>query len=259
MAAKLTVGAGQLFGSTPRGGAVDPGRPDDLNRIAFAPTGRPATSSTVRPADRSFARGSNGDLVGGSRGRPIAAGVPDVLTLDAVGSVWVASTVAVWWCARPRWRPRHRGTRSRVERDSLRVRRDVAAARDHHLAWRRRRGFRARCRRAVCCDDARRRRSGGAVRSATIDPTSRRRVDVMVDQDVTPVGVRSAGWFGGDGLNAVIHRAWLRSQGHASAMFDGRPVIGIAHLGRRRRTAFFATLPARQTACCVPAGSPDFR
>lgn len=51
----------------------------------------------------------------------------------------------------------------------------------------------------------------------------------MVDQDVTPVGVRSAGWFGGDGLNAVIHRAWLRSQGHASAMFDGRPVIGIAN------------------------------
>ncbi len=43
------------------------------------------------------------------------------------------------------------------------------------------------------------------------------------------MGLRSKGWFSGDGLNPVIHRAWMRSQGHSSAMFDGRPVVGIAN------------------------------
>lgn len=41
--------------------------------------------------------------------------------------------------------------------------------------------------------------------------------------------MRSAKWFSGDGLNPVIHRAWLRSQGHSDDMFDGRPVVGIAN------------------------------
>jgi dihydroxyacid dehydratase/phosphogluconate dehydratase len=40
---------------------------------------------------------------------------------------------------------------------------------------------------------------------------------------------RSEGWFAGNGLNPVIHRAWLRSQGHTTEMFDGRPVVGIAN------------------------------
>jgi L-arabonate dehydrase len=44
-----------------------------------------------------------------------------------------------------------------------------------------------------------------------------------------PMTLRSAGWFAGDGLNPVIHRAWMRSQGHSSDMFDGRPVVGIAN------------------------------
>lgn len=38
---------------------------------------------------------------------------------------------------------------------------------------------------------------------------------------------RSAKWFGGDTINAASSRAWLRSQGHSAAMFDGRPTIGI--------------------------------
>ncbi len=42
-----------------------------------------------------------------------------------------------------------------------------------------------------------------------------------------PAGVRSRQWFGGADINAVSSRAWLRSQGHSTAMFDGRPVIGI--------------------------------
>lgn len=40
---------------------------------------------------------------------------------------------------------------------------------------------------------------------------------------------RSRKWFQGDGLLATSSRAWLRSQGHSAAMFDGRPVIGIVN------------------------------
>jgi len=38
---------------------------------------------------------------------------------------------------------------------------------------------------------------------------------------------RSGKWFQGDSINAMSSRAWLRSQGHSVAMFDGRPTIGI--------------------------------
>lgn len=40
---------------------------------------------------------------------------------------------------------------------------------------------------------------------------------------------RSAKWFQGDSVNAMSSRAWLRSQGHSQAMFDGRPTIGIVN------------------------------
>src|SRR5664280_1216257 len=40
-------------------------------------------------------------------------------------------------------------------------------------------------------------------------------------------GLRSREWFGGDDLNGVIHRGWMRSEGLSGAMFDGRPVIGV--------------------------------
>lgn len=43
------------------------------------------------------------------------------------------------------------------------------------------------------------------------------------------MSLRSHRWFKGPGLNPVIHRAWLRSQGYHSDMFDGRPVVGIAN------------------------------
>lgn len=39
---------------------------------------------------------------------------------------------------------------------------------------------------------------------------------------------RSQGWFGGTGRNGFIHRSWMRNQGFAPDVFDGRPVIGIA-------------------------------
>jgi len=43
------------------------------------------------------------------------------------------------------------------------------------------------------------------------------------------MGLRSQGWFGGDDLNGVIHRGWMRSEGLSSVMFDGRPVIGVVN------------------------------
>src|ERR1700744_2378242 len=39
---------------------------------------------------------------------------------------------------------------------------------------------------------------------------------------------RSATWFGATGRSGMNHRAWMRSQGFSSGVFDGRPVIGIA-------------------------------
>lgn len=41
-------------------------------------------------------------------------------------------------------------------------------------------------------------------------------------------GLRSQDWFGGTGKSAFIHRSWMRNQGFADDVFDGRPVIGIA-------------------------------
>lgn len=39
---------------------------------------------------------------------------------------------------------------------------------------------------------------------------------------------RSQEWFGGTGRNGFVHRSWMRNQGFAPDVFDGRPVIGIA-------------------------------
>ncbi|GAA4535819.1 IlvD/Edd family dehydratase [Amycolatopsis samaneae] len=40
---------------------------------------------------------------------------------------------------------------------------------------------------------------------------------------------RSAQWFAAEGRNGFIHRSWMRNQGFADDVFDGRPVIGIAN------------------------------
>ncbi|GGO29083.1 dihydroxy-acid dehydratase [Microbispora rosea subsp. aerata] len=40
--------------------------------------------------------------------------------------------------------------------------------------------------------------------------------------------LRSQQWFGAEGRNGFIHRSWMRNQGFADDVFDGRPVIGIA-------------------------------
>ena len=38
---------------------------------------------------------------------------------------------------------------------------------------------------------------------------------------------RSSDWFAATGKNGFIHRSWMRNQGFAPDLFDGRPVIGI--------------------------------
>lgn len=40
---------------------------------------------------------------------------------------------------------------------------------------------------------------------------------------------RSQEWFGGDSMNAFIHRSWMKNGGLPEDMFDGRPVIGICN------------------------------
>jgi dihydroxy-acid dehydratase len=41
--------------------------------------------------------------------------------------------------------------------------------------------------------------------------------------------LRSAHWFGRSDLLGFAHRSWMKNQGWAPDMFDGRPVIGIAN------------------------------
>jgi dihydroxy-acid dehydratase len=43
------------------------------------------------------------------------------------------------------------------------------------------------------------------------------------------VKLRSQGWFSGPEYYAFARRAWLRSEGHSHAIFDGRPIVGIAN------------------------------
>lgn len=51
---------------------------------------------------------------------------------------------------------------------------------------------------------------------------------MIADEAPSKLGSRrSQSWFSGDDIMSVSARAWLRSQGHAREMFDGRPVIGI--------------------------------
>ena len=41
--------------------------------------------------------------------------------------------------------------------------------------------------------------------------------------------LRSTEWFGGNGMNAFMHRSWMKNQGLPADLFDGRPVIGICN------------------------------
>jgi len=48
-------------------------------------------------------------------------------------------------------------------------------------------------------------------------------------QDRKPRKLRSTDWFGHNDVSGFIHRSWMKNQGLAPDMFDGRPVIGICN------------------------------
>src|SRR5215831_2193751 len=41
--------------------------------------------------------------------------------------------------------------------------------------------------------------------------------------------LRSRNWFGRNDLDGFVHRSWLKAEGFSDALFDGRPVVGIAN------------------------------
>ena len=41
--------------------------------------------------------------------------------------------------------------------------------------------------------------------------------------------LRSYDWFGGPGIDSMVHRSWMKNQGLPQHLFDGRPVIGICN------------------------------
>ena len=41
--------------------------------------------------------------------------------------------------------------------------------------------------------------------------------------------LRSNDWFGGPGIDSMVHRSWMKNQGLPRHLFDGRPVIGICN------------------------------
>jgi dihydroxy-acid dehydratase len=46
---------------------------------------------------------------------------------------------------------------------------------------------------------------------------------------MTDIALRSRNWFGPKSLDGFMHRSYLKSEGFSDAVFDGRPVIGIAN------------------------------
>ncbi|HEV8615299.1 MAG TPA: IlvD/Edd family dehydratase [Methylomirabilota bacterium] len=46
---------------------------------------------------------------------------------------------------------------------------------------------------------------------------------------MTTQPLRSRNWFGRQDMDGFVHRSWLKTEGFSDAVFDGRPVIGIAN------------------------------
>ena len=46
---------------------------------------------------------------------------------------------------------------------------------------------------------------------------------------MTTPPLRSRNWFGRQDMDGFAHRSWLKAEGFSDAVFDGRPVIGIAN------------------------------
>src|SRR5246500_1407257 len=46
---------------------------------------------------------------------------------------------------------------------------------------------------------------------------------------MTDTPLRSRNWFAPQTLDGLMHRSWLKAEGFSDAVFDGRPVVGIAN------------------------------
>ena len=53
--------------------------------------------------------------------------------------------------------------------------------------------------------------------------------DKPVKNPMRPNGLRSDEWFARQDSYGFIYRSWMKNQGHAARMFDGKPVIGICN------------------------------
>jgi dihydroxy-acid dehydratase len=72
--------------------------------------------------------------------------------------------------------------------------------------------------------------------------------------------LRSAEWFSGHGMNAFMHRSWMKNQGLPADIFDGRPVIGICNTWSELTpcNAHLRTLAERVKRGVLEAGGAPF-
>src|SRR5205823_3843941 len=59
--------------------------------------------------------------------------------------------------------------------------------------------------------------------------SSRRSIIDAPEGHMTAHPLRSRNWFGRTDLDGFAHRSWLKAEGFSDAVFDGRPVVGIAN------------------------------
>src|SRR5256885_2228416 len=59
--------------------------------------------------------------------------------------------------------------------------------------------------------------------------SSRRSIIDAPEGHMTAHPLRSRNWFGRTDLDGFAHRSWLKTEGFSDAVFDGRPVVGIAN------------------------------
>src|SRR5947208_1942346 len=59
--------------------------------------------------------------------------------------------------------------------------------------------------------------------------SSRRSIIDAPEGHMTAHPLRSRNWFGRADLDGFAHRSWLKTEGFSDAVFDGRPVVGIAN------------------------------
>ena len=63
--------------------------------------------------------------------------------------------------------------------------------------------------------------------------------------------LRSYEWFGGPGIDSMVHRSWMKNQGLPRHLFEDRPVIGICNTGSKKG------LRGTRMQVCPYRGSPS--